>query len=342
MPMADNVHDKLFRTTFRQVEHAAGELRRMLPAGLVERVDWSTLRHCPGSFVDEALKERHTDLLFSVKLSGFSAFLYVVCEHQSSVEELMAFRLLCYLVRIWEEYLGNNPQAKRLPVIVPVVVHHSEQGWTATTAFEELLDLDAEGLSMVAEHVPHFRFLLDDVSFESDEELRGRAMMSALGRVVLWCLRNGRSPWRIEQEIGGWVELLGEVKRGANGAGALRRIWRYIFAVSERTEAEELLEKLLAAVGEEGKEELVTVAEQLREQGRKEGRKEGHEKGWNKRLQQQRNLVLKLLSRRFGELSEAAVAAVNAADYEQLDEWVERLLTAPTLAEVLADTAATE
>jgi hypothetical protein len=230
------------------VEHAAGELRRMLPPAMVERVDWSTLAHCPGSFVDEALKERHTDLLFSVTLSGHSAFLYVVCEHQSSVEELMAFRLLRYMVRIWDDYLTRYPQAKRLPVIVPLVVHHSEKGWTAATAFEQLLDLDAEGLAMLADHVPRFRFLLDDVSFESDEALQGRTMMSALGRLVLWCLRNGRSPWRIAQEIGGWVELLGEVKRGANGAEALRRIWRYIFAISDKAQAEELLAQLLAAV----------------------------------------------------------------------------------------------
>jgi hypothetical protein len=52
--------------------------------------------------------------------------------------------------------------------------------------------------------------------------------------------------------------------------------------------------------------------------------------------------VLKLLSVRFGALPEAAVAAVNAADHMQLEVWAERVLTAPTLAEVLADTAAAQ
>ena len=201
LPMGDNVHDKLFRTTFRHVEHAAGELRRMLPPRMVERVDWSSLAHCPGSFVDDALKERHTDLLFSVTLSGHSAFLYVVCEHQSSVEELMAFRLLRYMVRIWDEYLTKYPQAKRLPVIVPLVVHHSDKGWTAATAFEQLLDLDAEALAMLAEHVPRFRFLLDDISFESDEALRGRTGLrrcGAFGGISLPSVtsRRPRSCWR--------------------------------------------------------------------------------------------------------------------------------------------------
>jgi predicted transposase YdaD len=82
----------------------------------------------------------------------------------------------------------------------------------------------------------------------------------------------------------------------------------------------------------------VTVADQLREQGRKEGHREGHKEG----LQQQCKLVLKQLSLRFGALPDAAVAQVNAADFAQLEVWAERLLTAPTLAEVLTATAAAE
>ena len=182
--MSNNVHDKLFKGTFSQVEHARGQIARMLPAGLVGRVDFASLALCPGSFVDEALKERHTDLLFSVSISGHTALLYLLLEHQSQADALMPFRMLRYMVRIWEDYLRSHPKAALLPAIVPLVVHHSKEGWTAATSLEELLDLDAEARAMIASHVPRFTFLLDDISFESDEALRGRAM-SALGRLVL-------------------------------------------------------------------------------------------------------------------------------------------------------------
>jgi hypothetical protein len=63
-PMASNPHDKLIKFTFSQVENAADEFRTALPPALAARLDFSTLCVCPGSFVDEALRERFTDLLY--------------------------------------------------------------------------------------------------------------------------------------------------------------------------------------------------------------------------------------------------------------------------------------
>jgi predicted transposase YdaD len=68
-----NPHDALFKRTFQDLETAAGELRSVLPAKLVERIDWGSLRLEPGSFVDGRFRERHTDLLYSVRLEGREA-----------------------------------------------------------------------------------------------------------------------------------------------------------------------------------------------------------------------------------------------------------------------------
>lgn len=47
--------------------------------------------------------------------------------------------------------------------------------------------------------------------------------------------------------------------------------------------------------------------------------------------------MLKLLSVRFGTLPRSVIAQVNAADDAQLDLWAERLLPAPTLADMLGE-----
>jgi predicted transposase/invertase (TIGR01784 family) len=60
-----NPHDALFKSVFGEPEHARGVLRSVVPSALGEVLDWSTLTLRPGSFVDEALRPRHTDLLFS-------------------------------------------------------------------------------------------------------------------------------------------------------------------------------------------------------------------------------------------------------------------------------------
>src|SRR5262249_29431086 len=148
---------------------------------------------CSGSFIDETLTERLSDLLFSIRLGGRPALLCLLFEHQSESVPLMALRLLRYEVRIWDAWVRENPKAKRIPAVIPAVLHHSAEGWTAAVAFEELLDVDPELLDVIAPYVPRFRFVLDDISAATDDELRGRAM-TALGRLVLWCLRYSRTP----------------------------------------------------------------------------------------------------------------------------------------------------
>ncbi|WP_437581542.1 DUF4351 domain-containing protein [Sorangium sp. So ce887] len=98
--------------------------------------------------------------------------------------------------------------------------------------------------------------------------------------------------------------------------------------------AELWLQRLLVAAGEPWKEEIVSAADQLVERGRQVGLREGLREG----LQQgRRHVLLRQLGARFGALPGAAVARINAADIAELDRWSERVLTAPTLADVLSE-----
>lgn len=103
-PPLSTPHDSLFKYVFSQPAHAASELCAILPAELVAKIDWATLSPVPASFADERLAKRHADLLFTVQCAGRETFLYVLLEHQSGVDTLMAFRVLVYVVRIWERF----------------------------------------------------------------------------------------------------------------------------------------------------------------------------------------------------------------------------------------------
>jgi hypothetical protein len=104
----------------------------------------------------------------------------------------------------------------------PLVVHHSEGGWTGELAFEALLAIDPELFDVLAPYVPRFRFLLEDLCGMSEEALHRRAM-SALGRLALWCLKNARSPEEVARRMQGWADLVREVGRAPNGMAALVR-----------------------------------------------------------------------------------------------------------------------
>ncbi|MFS8069349.1 MAG: Rpn family recombination-promoting nuclease/putative transposase, partial [Byssovorax sp.] len=200
--MTTTPHDALFKAAFSKLRHARGLLRELLPAQVGERLDWRTLRVESGIAVDdEDLDEQRMDLVYSVRAGRRRVLLYVLAEHQSKVDPWMIFRLLCYLVAIWKGFRAQHPQARKLPAILPVVVHHSPTGWTANVAFEDLLDADAALLDAIGPYVPRFRFLLDDLSVQSDAALRARSKMTPGGRVAILALKHGRAPIAVRIQV---------------------------------------------------------------------------------------------------------------------------------------------
>jgi len=74
-----------------------------------------------------------------------------------------------------------------------------------------------------------------------------------------------------------------------------------------------------------------------RDEGLREGRKEGRDEGLNEGLQYGEARILNALLRlRFGDLPASVRQGIDTADPDTLLRWSERVLTAPTLDEVLA------
>jgi len=231
-------HDRLFHHVFSDRSQAAGELRSMLPAELraelSRRIDWRTLRTVSGTFVDEALTERRSDLLFTARLGDGEILLYLLLEHQSTADELMPLRLLRYMVRIWDEYLQNHSGVKRLPPIVPLAVHHSQQGWRAARSFREIVDLTGNAPEAIWRHLPHFELLIDDLSAERDEALRQRVLLPALARLTLLCLKWASQEDDVVEGLRRSAELVREVAHARNGVAALASVVRYLLEVPSK------------------------------------------------------------------------------------------------------------
>lgn len=94
--------------------------------------------------------------------------------------------MLVYMGRIWASL--RDAGAAKLPVILPVVLHHSETGWTAARRFSELLDADDELLALARPFVPDFALTIDDLTGVAEIALLER-QMTALAKVVMWMLR---------------------------------------------------------------------------------------------------------------------------------------------------------
>jgi hypothetical protein len=187
--MTTTPHDALFKAVFSRPENAAAALKPLLPEALAEATDWTSLTLEPGSYIDEELVERQSDLLFRADIAGTESRFYLLFEHQSEPDARMPFRLLRYMIRIWEQ-IERTEADKPLPPIIPVVLSHSERGWQVPTSFEDTLEMGAMR-EHVLPHVPRFRYIVDDLTQATDEQLNTR-ISSLYVRVVMLLFRDGR------------------------------------------------------------------------------------------------------------------------------------------------------
>lgn len=331
-------HDALFKAMFSEPARAAEAIACALGPDVAGRIDLISLRRVDGSFIDEDLRGRHADLLFTADLADAAGivYLHLLFEHQSSDDWSMALRLLRYMVRIWDAHCAAHPQARRLPLIVPVVLAHGD-AWRTDTAFEALIDLPEPARAALLPFAPKFRYALDDLAAAGADALRRRAV-SVQVRLALLALLEGRRAPNLAQLLRDWFDILAEAGVDPLALRALELVIRYLLEVRG---AEEFDDAIVATVREirhrpEGAT-METIAEMLQRRGREAGREEGREEGREAgREEGRRELLHLMLRRRFGELPPAVTARLAAADLATLDRWAERLVDPDGAADLAA------
>jgi len=334
----ESPHDKLFKLVYSRPAQAAAYFERFLPAGAAARIDLDRLTHVAGSFVDDALSERHADLLFRAPMriaedsdaeqpaepAADEALVYLLFEHQSTVDPLMAFRLLRYMIRIWERWLEDAPRSRVLPPIIPLVLYQGDREWRAATAFQDLVP-DATG--DLARFTPRFDFLLTPLAVLPDQSVS--AVRDGVSRLALLMLRDARSP-DVLSRLAGWRASLLEAQVLQLLAGFLE----YLLSVSDALDPGALGASLRETLNPQAESTAMTAAQKLIEQGIAEGIAKGRTEGI---VEGQRATLRRVLTLRFGPFPERLEADLAAADEARLSVLVDRVLTAESLDEVFAD-----
>ena len=166
-------HDRFFRELFSRRETAQEFVRHYLPAEVTQGLDLDSLEITRDSFVDPELRTHLSDLVYRVDLAeGGGAYVYLLFEHKSHPDRSVAFQLLRYVTRLWDQALRQG-EAFPLPPVIPVVLYHGRARWTVATEFSALVRCP----SVLAPYVPQFRYALTDLSRYSDDEIRGSAFL---------------------------------------------------------------------------------------------------------------------------------------------------------------------
>lgn len=257
-------HDKVFKLFLSDIDVARDFLTVHLPLDIGERCDFSTLRLESASFVDEALRARVSDMLYSLHTSAGTGYIYCLIEHQSKPEHMMAFRLIRYCLASMQQHLEQGH--KRLPLVVPLLFYQGERSPYPYS----LRWLDAFDDPALAAQIYGNAFTLIDLTVIPDEEIKTHRR-AALLELVQKHIRT-RDMLELARDIG----LLFE--RWQVPLTQKRALLFYIAQTGNTSRPADFIERVSAPLSTD-REEIMTIAQQLEQIGFEKGIQSGIEKG---------------------------------------------------------------
>ena len=160
--------DRSTRWLFQEKENVRG-LVEIVANELAELIDFNQLTQLNRSFVSDALREQESDIVFRVPFHrGAEAdelLIYILIEHQSTVDATMGFRVLFYMTQIWDsqrqEWKSKNvPKSEwRLRPILPIVFYTGLQRWNTPLTLNSIMDIP----DVLSRFVPTFDTLFLNV-----------------------------------------------------------------------------------------------------------------------------------------------------------------------------------
>ena len=168
--------DRSARWLLQDKENVRG-LIEIISDRIASQIDFTRLTQLNRSFVSDTLREQESDIIFSVPFHGESETdeltIYILIEHQSTVDVTMGFRVLFYMTQIWDsqrrEWESNDiPKSEwHLRPILPIVFYTGSQHWNAPLSLTEMIEIP----DMLARFVPTFDTLFLSVKETAASDL---------------------------------------------------------------------------------------------------------------------------------------------------------------------------
>ncbi len=333
------------------LEHPANvrDVLRLADIPWFEEIEFDQLDHIKTTFIRRNYRHLQSDIVLTAPLSGSrgaerTLLIYILIEHQSEPDRLMPLRvadsqlqIFRYQVRQWLKTHASEAQILLSPVL-PVVFYTGLKRWPEVGTLADVIERGDEfrEVTPIVER-PMYLNLPEIPSDRLERE----------GGYFGWVLRLVQQR---HTRVAEFRQLLRNVVTHLEGMEAEDRA-RWLDLLSfvgamiyhERSEGEhvELHETVEDSVSrEESRREVAkmgrTMADVLIERGRIEGQTEGRTEGRTEAaIETRQQTLIRLLRRRFGKLPARVTRAINATTAtEQLDEWLDQVLTANSLDEM--------
>jgi hypothetical protein len=351
-------HDALVKFVFGEPAQFRELLALCLPPAVFAAMDSGTLKRLDGELVDDALAKGQLDIAFEVQIDGTWVLLHLV-EHKSWADPLTALQVAGYTLRLLERWRRQHPE-RRLPAVLPLVVHHGDRPWRVPQSLRELIDLGPSPAGALASWLQPFQlqqqFLLLDLAAMPRQQIEA-AQCSAATVLTLLFLQYLRHcpPVHIAAATAPWRELLEALRGEQRGREVMVALVSWLFGnapvdheqvriIMSKAEADSLpvrsmLDEIEAIYEARGMERgFERGMERGIERGIERGMERGMERGIERGLQAgYRRLFQALLQQRFGPLAATMDARIEEADAPTIERWSQHLLTATAIDDVFVD-----
>jgi hypothetical protein len=321
-----------FRYLFRQPDNVA-ELVRWRKPKIAQHIDFSRLTVQPDTFITPGFTELESDVLLRAPWRGEGEEagqiqVFILIEHQSEPDEHAVFRSGRYVMQVYDQQekewvsVHGNTRGLRFEPVLPMVFYSGTRTW------EKL-----EPMQRLVHHGELFGPLIPSLApvFVNLAQIAPDVLHRRVGTFgwVLWLVQQKR------RDEAGFRDVLTQmVARVDRLHGRQRGRWEQllwfahalVYHARETPERERLADFIRATVrrAEQAEVQIMgkTIAEALQEEGK-------------------RKALLHQLRVKFKHLPPAVTAEIEATqDDQQLDQWLEAVLTADKISDMPFRTSA--
>jgi len=185
MPEINNPHDRGYKSLLASEEIFLELLQSFIDMGWVSLIDPEAITRIDTTQILPDFSEKEADLVYRLKIKNQEVIFYLLLELQSTVDFQMPYRLLIYMMGIWQDVLKNVPSKEatrkdfRLPPIVPIVLYNGRDKWTACRSFKDILAIS----ELFKEYLVDFKYILIDVNRYNERTLT--ELTNLIGAVFL-------------------------------------------------------------------------------------------------------------------------------------------------------------
>ncbi|MCL2823104.1 MAG: Rpn family recombination-promoting nuclease/putative transposase [Polyangiaceae bacterium] len=327
-PQHKQIHDACVRTAFELPKIVMEFLSVCLPADALQMFELASLQPRPEYLADAKLDRFETDRLYEAMAVEYRGTVHIFIEHQSTSDPTMPQRVLLVSSLIWERVKREQPNTKRFPMVVAVVLAHARSRWNVPNNAHAITQGIEKSSPSLREKLPQSSYFLFDVAAMTDEQIIALNASASL-RLLFLVLRNVRKK-KLPKLLPTWRPLFACLRDEESGLHMLRLLLVYILQVTPNMP--KLLIDTVWEMARLAPEPLPkSLAWKWRQEGRDEGRDEGRQEGLEEGT---RRTLMKLIVKRFQPIPKWVHDKIKRARLDELDRWFDRVDMAQDLKQV--------